>query len=76
MNDVQRQNTSDLIFPTLETGDVIIYNFTLWHAIAPIEAGTRYSFVLFYDMDNPAIQDGECKFLSSFLIDSVMQTLF
>ena len=24
--------------------------------MAPVEVGTRYSFVLFYDMDNPAIQ--------------------
>ncbi len=56
LNNVKRQNTSDIVFPTLGTGDVLIHNFTVWHAVAPLEIGTRYSFVLFYDMDNPAIQ--------------------
>lgn len=57
INSLERKNTSDIVFPTLQTGDVLIHNFTVWHAVAPIEVGTRYSFVLFYDMDNPAIQD-------------------
>jgi hypothetical protein len=35
---------------------MIHFNFTVWHGVAPVESGTRYSFVLFYDMDNPAIQ--------------------
>jgi hypothetical protein len=52
----KRQNASDIVFPTLGTGDLVIYNYTLWHGVAPVEAGIRYSFVLFYDMDNPAIQ--------------------
>lgn len=56
LNQVKRENHSDIVFPTLESGDVLIHNFTVWHAVAPIERGTRYSFVLFYDMDNPAIQ--------------------
>lgn len=56
LNELKRGNTSDLVFPPLGMGDVLIHNFTVWHAVAPIEAGTRYSFVLFYDMDNPAIQ--------------------
>jgi len=57
LNRLKRENTSDLVFPMLEGGDVLIHNFTVWHAVAPLEKGTRYSFVLFYDMDNPAIQD-------------------
>jgi len=40
----------------MHAGDVLVHNFTVWHAVAPIVRGTRYSFVLFYDMDNPAIQ--------------------
>ena len=28
LNKLKRENTSDVIFPTLETGDVLIYNFT------------------------------------------------
>ncbi|EJK46818.1 hypothetical protein THAOC_34497 [Thalassiosira oceanica] len=51
-----RENTSELVFPDMHAGDVLVHNFTVWHAVAPIERGTRYSFVLFYDMDNPAIQ--------------------
>ena len=57
LNNLKRENTSDLVFPTLGVGDVLIHNFTVWHAVAPIEFGSRYSFVLFYDMDNPAIQN-------------------
>jgi len=57
LNSVKRQNTTDVIFPSMNTGDVLIHNFTVWHGVAPLEVGTRYSFVLFYDMDNPAIQD-------------------
>jgi len=56
LNTVERKNTSDIVFPMMEEGDVLIHNFTVWHAVAPIEVGVRYSFVLFYDMDNPAIQ--------------------
>lgn len=57
LHTVKRENTSDLVFPALDGGDVLIHNFTVWHAVAPLKAGTRYSFVLFYDMDNPAIQE-------------------
>ena len=53
---VKRENTTDLVFPDMHAGDILVHNFTVWHAVAPIERGTRYSFVLFYDMDNPAIQ--------------------
>jgi hypothetical protein len=52
----KRQNASNIVYPSLGTGDLVIYNYTLYHGVAPVEAGTRYSFVLFYDMDNPAIQ--------------------
>ena len=57
LNRVRRGNTPDgIVFPNMSAGDVLIHNFTVWHAVAPIESGSRYSFVLFYDMDNPAIQ--------------------
>ena len=56
LNNIKRQNTSDIIFPKMQPGDILIHNWTVWHAVAPIEAGTRYSFVIFYDMDNPTIQ--------------------
>ena len=57
LNGVRRGNTPDgIVFPNMSAGDVLIHNFTVWHAVAPIESGSRYSFVLFYDMDNPAIQ--------------------
>jgi hypothetical protein len=52
----KRQNSSNIVYPALGTGDLVIYNYTVYHGVAPVEAGTRYSFVLFYDMDNPAIQ--------------------
>ena len=65
----KRQNASDIVFPTLGTGDLVIYNYTLYHGVAPVEAGIRYSFVLFYDMDNPAIQ-------SDFEEDSIKVTFY
>ena len=64
LNNVKRENTSDIVFPTLGTGDILIHNFTVWHAVAPLEIGTRYSFVLFYDMDNPAIQVDFYKYIT------------
>jgi hypothetical protein len=73
---VRRRNTSDVVFPDMRAGDVLIHNFTVWHAVAPIEVGTRYSFVLFYDMDNPTIQrhdfnagDQDREFRASFYHD-------
>jgi hypothetical protein len=53
----KRQNASNIVYPALGTGDLVVYNYTLYHGVAPVESGTRYSFVLFYDMDNPAIQE-------------------
>ena len=50
-------NNTDVIFPSLKQGDVLIHNFTVWHAVAPIEQGTRYSLVLFFDTDNPMLDD-------------------
>lgn len=40
---IKRENTSDIVFPDLHAGDAIFYNFTVKHAIAPIESGTRVS---------------------------------
>ena len=51
------RNGTDVVFPRLDTGDALIHNYTVWHAVAPIGSGTRYSLVLFYDMDNPAVRD-------------------
>lgn len=56
-NTVKRENTSELVFPNMQAGDVLIHNFTVWHGVAPLDKGERYSFVLFYDMDNPIIDD-------------------
>ena len=58
-NTVKRENTSELVFPNMQAGDVLIHNFTVWHGVAPLDKGERYSFVLFYDMDNPTIDDFE-----------------
>lgn len=57
INSVKRENTTDRVFPDLHTGDAIFYNYTVDHAVAPIESGTRYSMAFFFDMDNPAVKD-------------------
>jgi len=57
MNSVKRENTSDIVFPNLQAGDAIFYNYTVRHGVAPIESGVRYSMAFFFDMGNPAIQD-------------------
>lgn len=41
----------------MNAGDVIVHNFTVMHGVAPLEKGERYSLALFYDMDNPIIDD-------------------
>jgi hypothetical protein len=52
-------NTNDIVFPSLKQGDALIHNYTVWHAVAPIETGTRYSLVLFFDMDNPMLKSNK-----------------
>ena len=49
------QNSSQVVFPHLETGDVFVHNFTTYHAIAPLQTGTRYSLLMFYDMKHPYV---------------------
>merc|ERR1712176_695862 len=53
---VKRENTSDFVFPNLQAGDAVFYNYTVIHGVAPIESGTRYSMAFFFDMDNPAVR--------------------
>ena len=58
-NKAKRMNSAtveDVVFPNLHTGDALIHNYTVWHGIAPLDTGTRYSLVLFFDMDNPMLQ--------------------
>jgi hypothetical protein len=57
VNSLQKENTTDIVFPAMGAGDVLLHNHTVWHAVAPVTAGVRYSFVLFFDTDNPGIQE-------------------
>eukprot|EP00531_Pseudo-nitzschia_arenysensis_P010605 CAMPEP_0116147558 /NCGR_PEP_ID=MMETSP0329-20121206/17818_1 /TAXON_ID=697910 /ORGANISM="Pseudo-nitzschia arenysensis, Strain B593" /LENGTH=417 /DNA_ID=CAMNT_0003643493 /DNA_START=161 /DNA_END=1414 /DNA_ORIENTATION=- len=59
VNGLRHENTSNIVFPKLETGDALIHNFTVWHAVAPLDVGTRYSMVLFFDMHNPCLIDND-----------------
>ena len=83
-DNVQRsQEQPDLVFPDLKQGDAIIYNYTVYHGIAPILSGTRYSLVLFYDMDNPAVEhekdyydnDDGIDYAATIMIDVVFQNM-
>lgn len=56
LEQVTRQNTSYIVFPDAKTGSLLIHNYTLYHAIAPIEKGTRYSLIFFYDMHHPDVK--------------------
>jgi hypothetical protein len=53
---IQRQNTSELVFPNTPQGSLLIHNYTLYHAIAPIQKGIRYSLIFFYDMHHPDVR--------------------
>jgi cytidylate kinase len=53
---VKRENTTALRFPDLKQGDLLIHNYTVWHAVAPLEQGVKYSLLFFFDMDNPEMQ--------------------
>jgi hypothetical protein len=56
VSQVKRQNTSSgIVFPDLHTGDLLIHNNTLHHAIAPLDRGTRYSLIFFYDEYHPSV---------------------
>lgn len=41
IDNVERINTTDIIFPELHVGDAISYNYSVQHGVAPIESGTR-----------------------------------
>ena len=51
LTNVKRENTTITRFPDLKQGDVLLHNYTVWHAIAPLEQGTKYSLLFFFDMD-------------------------
>jgi len=59
INSVKRENTTEFVFPNLEAGDAVFYNYTVPHGVAPIESGTRYSMAFFFDMDNPAVYEDD-----------------
>lgn len=42
-NSVKRVNNSHIVFPDLHAGDALFYNYTVEHAIAPLESGARVS---------------------------------
>jgi len=57
IDSIKKENTTDIVFPDLHAGNAIFYNYTVSHAVAPVESGTRYSMAFFFDTDNPAVQD-------------------
>lgn len=42
IDSIKRENTTEYIFPDLRAGDAVFYNYTVTHAVAPVESGTRY----------------------------------
>lgn len=59
VNSLERENTTDVGFPKMQTGDALIHNFTVWHAVAPLTKGVRYSMVLFFDMPEQNEEEDE-----------------
>eukprot|EP00534_Pseudo-nitzschia_fraudulenta_P013196 CAMPEP_0201220050 /NCGR_PEP_ID=MMETSP0851-20130426/191390_1 /ASSEMBLY_ACC=CAM_ASM_000631 /TAXON_ID=183588 /ORGANISM="Pseudo-nitzschia fraudulenta, Strain WWA7" /LENGTH=277 /DNA_ID=CAMNT_0047509751 /DNA_START=138 /DNA_END=971 /DNA_ORIENTATION=+ len=59
VNSLEHKNTTDVGFPKMQTGDALIHNYTVWHAVAPLTKGVRYSMVLFFEMDNPMLERDE-----------------
>mmetsp|Transcript_11319 Transcript_11319/g.24527 ORF Transcript_11319/g.24527 Transcript_11319/m.24527 type:complete len:258 (+) Transcript_11319:99-872(+) len=47
---VKRENTTEIVFPDLHTGDAIFYNYTVEHGVAPVESGTRVSAFLAFQI--------------------------
>ena len=70
---VKRENTTALRFPDLKQGDLLIHNYTVWHAVAPLEHGVKYSLLFFFDMDNPEIQSMINKRVSATFINHVTE---
>ena len=46
----KRRNTSEFMFPDMQTGYAYLYNKTVYHGVAPVQKGTRFSLSVFYDM--------------------------
>jgi len=55
--DIARRNSSRLVFPEMHTGDVFMHNYTVFHAVAPVQKGERYTLIFFYDMDHPVLDE-------------------
>lgn len=53
----RKNNTEEgIYFPDLKTGDLMIHNYTLYHAIAPLQKGTRYALVFFFDEEHEHVK--------------------
>ena len=39
-----------LVFPGQRRGSAVVHDATVFHGVAPIQRGARYSLLLFYDM--------------------------
>ena len=51
---LRRANASDVLFPAQRAGTVVAHNSSVWHGVAPIEAGAKFSLLLFYGMPDDA----------------------
>lgn len=47
---VRRENSSIVYFPPMKAGSAVLHNNTVWHGIAPLTAGVKYSLLFFFDM--------------------------
>mmetsp|Transcript_20430 Transcript_20430/g.42722 ORF Transcript_20430/g.42722 Transcript_20430/m.42722 type:complete len:377 (+) Transcript_20430:303-1433(+) len=75
VDSVKRENTSDIIFPSLQVGDAILYNYTVDHATALVESGSRYSMAFLFDMDNPALREDSGKEILEIELQSMLHGL-
>jgi len=50
LENLKRENTSEALFPHMEAGTAVVHNNTVFHGIAPLDSGTKYSLLFFFDM--------------------------
>lgn len=56
---VKRKNTSLLWFPEADAGAGFLYQGAIWHGVAPVTDGTRYSMSMFFNIQSEDYHFGE-----------------
>ena len=47
---LERKNSTEVYFPSIKAGHALLHNHTVFHGVAPIVNGAKFSLLIFFDM--------------------------